>query len=339
MNSQVDITLLGGGHLRTNENELVMTTVAGEIAHPADKVDPHRIGQDGGLRILPGIGGIKPNLRIGDLCIGLAGDHLEPGAAIKNYRNAPGKVKDAFNLALNTYSCVGNRAQVISGPCAGARGIVTGKHGGIDHVLLDFPYSVLKRLCIGDKVQIYACGVGLRLLHFPQVTLFNCDPRLLKRWGVRANQGVLNVPVTHRVPARVMGSGLGHGSVQRGDYDIQLFDPAFSRKYRLNSLRFGDFIAIENADVRHGRAFHTGFVTFGVVVHGDSTVSGHGPGVVSLICGPQKQCKALRDAKANLAEVMGIRSAATPRHRATLIQKHPTPSCIECGHPIQSRQP
>lgn len=330
MNIEVDVSLLGNGQLRTNQEDLVMTTVAGEIAHPVDKLDPHRIGQDGGLRILPGTGGVKPNLRVGDSCIGLSGDHLEPGAAIKNYRPAPGKVKDAFNLALNTYSCIGNRAVVISGRCAGARGVVTGKHGGVDHVLLDFPASVLKRLFISDKVQVYAYGAGLRLLRFPQVSLFNCDPKLLKQWGVRAERGVLYVPVTHRMPARAMGSGLGHGSAHRGDYDIQLFDTDFSNKYGLNSLRFGDFVAIENADVRNGRAYHSGYVTFGVIVHGDSTVSGHGPGVVSLICGPQALCKARRDSRANLANAMAIRPAATPAQRTTLIRKQPI-ACYECS--------
>ena len=112
MNSRVDIDRVSGGSIpigqpRTNAHELVMTTVAGEITHPADKASPYRIGQDGMLRILPGTGGIKPNLRVGDACIGLAGDHLEPGVAIKNYRSSPGKVKDAFNLALNTLACVG----------------------------------------------------------------------------------------------------------------------------------------------------------------------------------------------------------------------------------------
>jgi hypothetical protein len=332
MNGRVDSARLDRGSApRMNTSELVMTTVAGEIAHPADRADPHRIGQDGVLRILPGTGGIKPGLRVGDLCIGLAGDHLEPGVAIRNYRTYPGKVKDAFNLALNTYSCVGNRARVISGPCAGAAGVVTGKHGGVNHVLLDFSEPVLRRLRIGDRIQVYALGAGLRLPDFPDVSLFNCDPGLLRRWGVCANSGTLAVPVTHRLPARVMGSGLGHGSVQRGDYDIQLFDPVFTRKYALNRLRFGDLIAIENADVRHGRAFHSGFVTFGVVVHGDSTVSGHGPGVVSLICGPQRYCRALKNRMANLAVVLGIREAAAPRPRATLIQKHPLRLCQVCG--------
>lgn len=332
MNSPVDIKHLNPGQLRINADELVMTTVAGEITHPADKADPHRIGQDGVLRILPGTGGVKPNLRVGDLCIGLAGDHLEPGAAIKNYRTNPGKVKDAFNLALNTYACVGNRALVISGPCIGAEGMVTGKHGGVNHVLVDFPTAILKELFIGDKVQIYAYGAGLRLLDFPQVAVFNCDPNLLRRWGLRGNQGRLDIPVTHRLPARVMGSGLGHGSVQRGDYDIQLFDPAFARKYGLNRLRFGDLIAIDNADVRHGRAFHSGFITFGIVVHGDSTVSGHGPGVVSLLCGPRELCRPRKNPDTNLARLMGLRKAAAPRHRATLIEKQPPLRCRACGH-------
>jgi len=306
--------------LQTNERDLVMTTVMGEVSHPSDKASPYRIGQDGIPRVLPGTGGIVINHRVGDPCIGLVGDHIEPGASIKNYRPSPGKLKDAFNLALNTYACIGNRALVVSGVCKGAKGVVTGKHGGVDHVMVDFPTSVLKRLCIGDRIQIYACGTGLKITKFPDVELFNCAPRLFRHWGIWRERGKLNIPVTHCLPARVMGSGLGRGTVQRGDYDIQLFDREFMRKFHLDKLRFGDLIAILHADTRHGRAFHRDYTTLGIVVHGDSTVSGHGPGVVSLICGPARVLSPVKDTKANLAEVLRIRPVRQSPGRATLIE-------------------
>jgi len=44
-----------------------------------------------------------------------------------------------------------------------AEGTVSGKHGGINHVLVDFPPVVLRKLRIGDRVQIHAVGQGLRL--------------------------------------------------------------------------------------------------------------------------------------------------------------------------------
>ncbi|MGY6276577.1 DUF4438 domain-containing protein [Methylomonas sp. MgM2] len=336
-------TALTPFRLHTNERDLVMTTVMGEVSHPSDKASPYRIGQDGVPRVLPGTGGIVINHRVGDPCIGLVGDHIEPGASIKNYRPAPGKLKDAFNLALNTYACIGNQALVVSGPCKGAKGVVTGKHGGVDHVMVDFPASVLKRLCIGDRIQIYACGTGLKISKFPELELFNCAPRLLRNWGVWPDRGVLRIPVTHCLPARVMGSGLGRSTVQRGDYDIQLFDREFMRQFRLDTLRFGDLIAILHADTRFGRSFHRGYTTFGVVVHGDSTVSGHGPGVVSLICGPAELMRPVRDAKANLAEVLRIKPARQSPGRLTLIETQAKslsrcPTCKAVKVPAKDRR-
>ena len=71
----------------------------------------------------------------------------------------------------------------MSGPATGATGIVSGKHGGVDHVLVDFDSKTLHRLNIGDKIQIYSCGLGLRLPEFPQVTVTNCAPGLFAALG------------------------------------------------------------------------------------------------------------------------------------------------------------
>jgi hypothetical protein len=311
---------LGPMRPRINADQLVAVSVAGQIAHPIGRAAPHRVGYDGVPRVLPGTGGIVLNRRIGDLCVGLAGDHIEPGVALHNNGREIVGPRDGPNTALITYACVGNAARVTSGPCRGKVGVVTGKHGGINHVLVDFPTEVLLRLQIGDRVQIVSHGLGLRLLDHPRIAVMNCSPRLIRRWGLVERDGQLHAPVTHLVPARLMGSGLGKNTAWRGDYDIQLSDRETRQRYRLGSLRFGDMVAIVGGDTRFGPSVRRTRITIGVVVHGDSTVSGHGPGVTALLTGPATHLRPLLDRNANLAELLGVRRAEPARERPTLAE-------------------
>ena len=312
-----------------NASELVAVSVSGQVAHPVARSQaPYRIGYDGVPRVLPGTGGIVLNRRIGDLCVGLAGDHIEPGVALHNNGREVVGPRDGPNTALITYACVGNLARVTSGPCTGRVGLVTGKHGGINHVIVDFPTEVLLRLQIGDKVQIVSHGLGLRLTEHPRIEVLNCSPRLLARWGLHERDGHLHVPVTHLVPSRLMGSGLGKNTAWRGDYDIQLADRATRERYRLGSLRFGDMVAITDADVRRGPLHRPGRVTIGVIVHGDSTVSGHGPGVTPLLTGPAELLRPVQAPAANLAEIFGVRAAVAPRNQRTLPERDRRPRSV-----------
>ncbi len=306
---------------RINTAELVAVCVSGQVAHPVGHANPYRIGYDGVPRVLPGTGGIVLNKRIGDLCVGLAGDHIEPGVALHNNGREVVGPRNGPNNALITYACVGNLARVISGPCTGSTGLVTGKHGGINHVLVDFPTDVLVQLRIGDHVQIVSHGLGLRLTDFPTVHALNCSPRLLQRWGIAEREHSLHVPITHVVPAHAMGSGLGKNTAWRGDYDIQLADRSIRKRFRLGSLRFGDMVAICNADSRHGPVYRGGRVTIGVIVHGDSTVSGHGPGVTPLLTGPASVLRPWHRPNANLAAMFNIRELRSPRQESTLIER------------------
>jgi len=310
-----------GSRLRINHPDLVMVAVAGQIAHPVGAANPYRIGNDGVPRVLPATGGIVLNHRIGDRCVGLAGDHIEPGVALHNNQREVVGARNGPNRALITYACVGNRAKVISGPCVGQWGLVTGKHGGVDHVIVDFPTAVLQRLNIGDRVQLYSCGLGLELIEYPGVTVFNCSPSLLQRWGISEHFGALEVPVTHQFPACIMGSGLGKNTVWRGDYDIQLFDARTRRRFRLDTLRFGDLVAVDGADTRFGPSVRQDRVTVGVIVHGDSTVSGHGPGLTPLLTGTSSVIRPVHNASANLAGVFRIRTPAHAQAAPTLIER------------------
>ncbi|MCG8489471.1 MAG: DUF4438 domain-containing protein [Chromatiales bacterium] len=309
------------GAPRLNLSQLATIASLGEIAPPQQGKSPYRIDRNGMPRLLPGPGGIVLSHRVGDPCVGLAADHLEPGVSIQS-RQKSLKGTDGPNLALNSYACIGNRAVVVSGPCAGQQGVVTGKHGGVNHVLLDFPKKVLLKLRIGDRVQVYTYGLGLRMLDHPNLTVVNAAPKLLQRWGLRSAPPKLFVPVTHRIPAGLMASGLGRDNTVRGDYDIQLSDPESLRRFGLGRLRFGDLVAIRQADNRFGRSRHGDFTSVGVVVHGDSVKAGHGPGVVTLISGESRYLELLHDSQANLARVLGIRSLPKAQNRRPFAQRH-----------------
>ena len=60
-------------------------------------------------------------------------------------------------------------------------------------------------------------------------------------------------------------------------------------------LRLGDLLAVTDLDVRHNIGFRRGWVTVGVVVHGDSPQPGHGPGVTPILTGPATAIQATAD--------------------------------------------
>ncbi len=154
---------------------------------------------------------------------------------------------------------------------------------------------------------------------------FNFPPTIV-------NGSALEAPVTHILPSSLIGSGLGKNTVWRGDFDIQLADPYTRQRYGLDTLRFGDVVAILDEDGRFGPSVRTGRVTIGVVVHGDSTVSGHGPGVTALLTGPANALRAVIDRNANLAALYGRRPLARPLHYAPLAgQRLRLPSIATCS--------
>src|ERR1035437_5391990 len=154
---------------------------------------------------------------------------------------------------------------------------------------------------------VRAVGVGLEIEDAGDVKVFNCDPDLFERMVVERAGYRFHIPVAKRVPARVMGSGLGRQSVARGDYDIQCFDEATVREFGLRELRLGDLVAIVDADNSFGRVYRSGAVTIGVVAHGMSYIAGHGPGVTTILTSASGAIEPCIDAGANLATILGLR--------------------------------
>ena len=282
--------------IRSNQEELVVTAVAGAVAPALINSGLYDVGAEGDPFVLPSVGGINPNVRIGDGAFAHLADHIEPAVSMRNS-------DERLNVAFNALACIGNEVCVLSGDAKGARGRVTGTHGGVEHVIADFEPATMRKMAIGDSVQIWSCGLGLRLLDAPEVRVFNTDPKLLDAWGIEVRDGRVRTRVAKIVPASVMGSGLGRSTVVRGDYDIQCFDAEMVERYGLRDLRLGDIVALVDADNSFGRIYRQGAVTIGAVVHGRSFVAGHGPGVTTLLTSRVGAIDIDVDADANLATI------------------------------------
>jgi hypothetical protein len=104
-----------------------------------------------------------------------------------------------------------------------------------------------------------------------------------------------------------MGSGLGSSHSYSGDYDIQMFDKKVVKKFGLGTLRFGDFVAISDADHSYGRIYKTGAISIGIVVHSDCVIAGHGPGVMTVLTSGKGKIKPVISKKSNLVHYLKLK--------------------------------
>ncbi len=286
-----------------NENKLVKMAVQGKPANPL-RFAEFEMDAEGHGHSLPSVGGIVYNVKAGDSAFGWRGDHIEPGVSmILDEERRTSKQ----NMALGFLACIGNEARVLGGAAKGAKGTVIGQHGGVEHLMIDFDDKTLEKLTYDDKILIRAYGQGLQIEEAPEIKVYNLDPGVLKRWGLKlSGSGKLEVPVALTVPAALMGSGLGHGDPGTGDYDITTQDPKAVKRYGLEKLRFGDFVAIMDADNTYGRHYFEGAVTIGIVSHSDSFLSGHGPGISTLLSSRVGNICPVISKNANLAQLLKI---------------------------------
>ncbi|WP_425446534.1 DUF4438 domain-containing protein [Dethiothermospora halolimnae] len=285
--------------IKTNIKNLAIQSVQGKIHHPMASF-PYRISHEGEPNVLPATGGITYNVKIGDCAMGWAGDHIEPGVSIRNEDKHE-------NGALNLLACIGNEAKVITGDGKGAKGYVTGIHGGINHVLIYFREEDLERMCVDDKILIKAHGQGLKLIDYPDIRIMNMDPKLLTKLRIQdGDNGKIRVPVAKRVPPYLMGSGIGSSTAYNGDYDIMTADREAVEKYKLGSLKFGDLVILEDCDNTFGRGYLKGAVSVGVVVHSDCIKMGHGPGITTIMTCKRDLIEGIIDETANIANYLDI---------------------------------
>ncbi len=289
--------------LKLNEDRLVKVAVTGKVAPPL-RYGTFEVDADGRGHSLPSVGGIVYNVKAGDTAFGWRGDHIEPGVSII-YDDE--KRTSSKNMAFHFLACIGNEVEITCGPAKGAKGVVSGMHGGVEHVLVDFDQRTLDKLNGDEKFLIRAFGQGLQILDCPEIFCYNIDPAVLKKMQITVKSGgAVEVPVVAKIPAAIMGSGLGHPDPATGDYDITTQDPKTVKRLGLRNLRFGDFVAVMDADNTYGRHYYEGAVTIAIVSHSDSFVSGHGPGVTTLLSSKTGKIKPVLNSNANLAKLLHI---------------------------------
>src|SRR3989338_7215412 len=167
--------------LRTNENQLVKIAVQGKVANAYQWAE-FEVAHDGKPFSLPSTGGIVYNVRTGDPAFGWEGDHIEPGVSAVLDEEKRGS---RANMGFNFLACVGNVARVVGGEAKGRKGVVTGHHGGVEHVTIDFEDTTLAKLNIDDKILIEGFGQGLKHLDFSEIKIYNLDPSVFHRLPIR----------------------------------------------------------------------------------------------------------------------------------------------------------
>ncbi|MFP4459988.1 MAG: DUF4438 domain-containing protein [Candidatus Zixiibacteriota bacterium] len=287
--------------IKTNKKNLVKMAISGKVS-PPERSARFGVDSDGKPFFVPGTGGICYNVIVGDRAFGWAGDHVEPGVSTR----ATKKSRDGQNAAYNFLACIGNEAKLVSGDAKGELGRVTGHHGGSERVMVDFGEETMEKMTHDDSLIIKSFGQGLELSDYPEIRVSNIDPELLEKMNIEEKDGKLYIGVTHFIPAKLMGSGVGSTMVGAGDYDIMTQDKELVKELGIDKIRFGDIVAIMDHDNVYGRAYRTNAVTIGVVVHSDCKFSGHGPGVTTFLSSRDQQIKPFIDSDSNIAKLLGI---------------------------------
>ena len=283
-------------NLKTNEKKLIKMSIGGYVTQPSFKNPGYIPDNDGNSVILPGMYGVVNNVKVGDKAFGWNGDHIEPGVSIDSEN-----INEHF--ALHYLVCTGNKAIVRSGEAKGKTGIVTGEHA---RNLIHFEQNILEKICVGDQIDIITHGRGLKLLDFPEIEIKKIDPNLLKSMNFKVENKKLIVDVAIELPIKIMGSGAELNS-EYVDQDLMSGDRSLMKKLKIDQMKLGDLIVINHADHRWGRSYKKDHVSIALCIHGDSVMTGHGPGIMTIMTGTKKNLGWRINKKANLKNLLKIK--------------------------------
>ena len=284
--------------VKTNAAHLIEMGVMGAIQTPAS--NGYIITEGGKAMILPQIGGITYNVKVGDSTFGWAGEAIEPGVALFCEDRAACD-------ALCSLSCVLNEVTVASGDAKGAKGYVIGKHRqpelASNHVIVHFEQEVLEQLNIGDRMLIRAKGTGLQIPG-TDLCFHSCSPALFYALDPHFDEeGNLSVNAAKQIPGELMGFILGSTTFV-GDFDMMTDDGAMLDEYGLRELRIGDIVFISDCDCSYMKNRNPGSATVGVVTTSDNPTVGRGVGVLPLFSSAAGKIKPNFTDKANLSAMV-----------------------------------
>ena len=283
-------------NLKTNEKKLIKMSIGGYVTQPSFKNPGYIPDNDGNSVILPGMYGVVNNVKVGDKAFGWNGDHIEPGVSIDSEN-----INEHF--ALHYLVCTGNKAIVRSGEAKGKTGIVTGEHA---RNLIHFEQNILEKICVGDQIDIITHGRGLKLLDFPEIEIKKIDPSLFNSMNFKVENKKLIVDVAIELPIKIMGSGAELNS-EYVDQDLMSGDRSLMKKLKIDQMKLGDLIVINHADHRWGRSYKKDHVSIALCIHGDSVMTGHGPGIMTIMTGTKKNLGWRINKKANLKNILKIK--------------------------------
>ena len=283
-------------NLKTNEKKLIKMSIGGYVTQPSFKNPGYIPDNDGNSVILPGMYGVVNNVKVGDKAFGWNGDHIEPGVSIDSEN-----INEHF--ALHYLVCTGNKAIVRSGEAKGKTGIVTGEHA---RNLIHFEQNILEKICVGDQIDIITHGRGLKLLDFPEIEIKKIDPNLLKSMNFKVENKKLIVDVAIELPIKIMGSGAELNS-EYVDQDLMSGDRSLMKKLKIDQMKLGDLIVINHADHRWGRSYKKDHVSIALCIHGDSVMTGHGPGIMTIMTATKKNLGWKINKNANLKNILKIK--------------------------------
>jgi len=146
--------------LRTNARDLVMISVAGQVASTNRKGYAMRIGYDAGRARCRAPAASCSTIALATPASGWPANHVEPAVSIRNEARSAGGSPDAATRRCKAIPVSATTPSSTTGRAAGARGVVTGKHGGVDTVLIDFPLPA----DAADGNRRSHPGLGLRTL-------------------------------------------------------------------------------------------------------------------------------------------------------------------------------
>jgi hypothetical protein len=115
----------------------------------------------------------------------------------------------------------------------------------------------------------------------------------------------MNIPVAHIIPEHLIGAGSGLTS-ESGSLHIQTADNSEMKKHKLNNIKLGDIIYIENYDSSYQHGFLRNAWAVGIIGQTNGPRAGYGPGITILMSSKINNAKPKIETKANIVNYISF---------------------------------